>query len=572
MTLFFGYFLSFLIGCTGLMGGVAGYYLLKYAIDPITKPLTNRFPFLKKIVEKLLFLRILLLFAGLITVPVLLRAYFISSRPGLRPYLMDTEITLTFGCLLSPIFLLLASSSFPNKKGFHKSSVRGHETHVVHFSGSYRQTTVSFEGLEVVENPKTGERYGAGPDFEREYRTASDFLEEPQKSGLGKKKLACAQCGEPMDPASALAQTITKKLSFKGMKPFTLKVETPILKCESCGKLHVLDAVELEKAEISACEKGNLCWDPAPEEMKGPVAESRSAGPTTEAKTVYVSYGLALLFASLTFICNDMSGVMVFIFWLFLAVTLFATFLCFHPFSRYDHRGFYIKKLFGPYRFYPWENLREMRSQYSQRKRGIFMPATTLVFADKGLVVLNQMANRGYLGTLRDLVQILDQKKLGERVDSTSRILLKEKPLKGRVLPFALVYFLSFAFIAGSPFAFQTAWTHSQWRSAQALVVDSYRTVDHSSRTTSYYWHLTLEYPLIDGTKATSKITVEGLYLDDWHPGKEAEVLYDPANPEVAVLSSGAVLSPFLLGVGLLGLGFYLFAAARENMNYFHFS
>lgn len=566
MTLLIGYCLSFLIGLSGMAGCVLVYQVLVRLVNPITLPLVKKYPFL----EKLVVVRILLLLAGSILIPIYLDDR-LSRSPAWRPYLMDTTMTLVLGAVLSPLFALLLAAKFGKDKGFRKDSVQGSPVKTVRFSGTFRKTTVSFKDLQVVENPKTGDRYGAGPDFESEYPTAEELLPEVNKSGLGSKKFSCSQCGEALDRGQAGTRTFSKEISCRGMEPFTLTVAAPMLVCAKCGQWQVLSVDELEKAETKACENGRLAWDAGSKAAPGETRPWSLPGLTGDTVNIRLGWKGPVLMVSLAMALITIIRSVPFFFWILAVSAAVLALLHFFPVLRYNQGGFSQFTLKGRPHLYSWDDLTAVSSEISQRKKGLFAPVTTLKFGKKGFVMLSLLMTRDYQEVLRQLIRTAETQRQGAKVDPTTRLLAKGGSLKGRRFPFFLAGLFSFALVFGSFFAFQNAWTRMGWKGAEAQVTQSYVTRDSSSRSTTYDWHLALSYGVEGGQRVEGKTLVEGLYIDDWHIGKSVEVLYDPAQPQKVVLKEGAVLYSLVTGLGMIALGLFILEMARESRRFFHF-
>ncbi len=420
-------------------------------------------------------------------------------------------------------------------------------------------------------NPQNRQRYGAGPHFEKEYTTAGSLLAGVNYSGLGKKKGHCADCGKALNLAQGQTRTFTKEITVKGMKPFTLKVTAPMVACSNCQKLHVLNMVELEKAETQACENGNLCWDAVWKTGAKHKKVEKSAPPLEHSIQIFGSYWTACMLWCLTFVFIPMAAGQPLLVWMIGIAAALATALVFFSFTQYNHMGIRQGSLFARGVYHPWDRLVTMHSQTADRKRGFFLPMTYLKFEKSQQVILSQIATRDYLGVISDIDKILKTLGHEDKVDSITKLMLKGKAFKGRIFPFGIVYFFVSLLALGSFIPFEKAWTLSRWTPTAAQVQNSSLTVSHSSRNRTYYWNLTLGFVLPNGKTITAQKKVEGLYVDDWHVGKNVDILYDPSNPENVSVGDFEVLSKVLLGIGLMGMALFLFHQASQNLVYFYF-
>jgi hypothetical protein len=292
---------------------------------------------------------------------------------------------------------------------------------------------------------------------------------------------------------------------------------------------------------------------------------------STDAVRLEPSWKMTELMISLAMVCFALKSIPL-IDWILIVCAGLLLLRRFGPKTSYDSRAIYQKIGFGKPRIHSWDDVRSVKSMRAMVKNGLFSPLTRVDFKSGGMIQLSQAMTRNYLGVLANWVHILDAKGFGNRVDSETRLFIKGNALKGRRFPFILAYFFIFVFIGSSFVAFMTTWNDLHWTPAQALVQEAYRTVSRSVRSRTYYWHLTLKYTIADGSQETAKTTFDGLYLDDWRPGQEVQVLYNPSQPDKIVMGYSAVWTTFLAALGLLGLGIFVFFEAEEDKPYFYFS
>src|SRR5579859_1774182 len=274
-----GILFNFALGTVLVVAMYLVSHYFKLAANPILKPVYKAIPQIEPIF-RVSGLLVLLIGLGLGYL------YFFCTQEWIYKYSVDTWPSILL--LGLPCGIYLAIKIFSKISGEELFIKGGPDTGPVRkmtFSGTFHKTTVTFHEIEVVENTKTGDHFGAGPTFEREFEGTEGLLPEPDKSSVTGKR-TCSKCGTPIDLKKAVPQIYKKEFTFEGMKPFTLEIQAPMVVCNNCGLLHVANGIDLESAEIKACEKGKLCWDC---ELSGSPGDDQGEGPLfQDGEMVYV--------------------------------------------------------------------------------------------------------------------------------------------------------------------------------------------------------------------------------------------------------------------------------------------
>jgi transcription elongation factor Elf1 len=83
------------------------------------------------------------------------------------------------------------------------------------------------------------------------------------KKGVLKKSFTCPACNSRLVQASASRRSIEYELQYRGLPPFTLRIDILAAECPQCGKVSVIDArgrlvYSLNEAMIHAFEAGKV--------------------------------------------------------------------------------------------------------------------------------------------------------------------------------------------------------------------------------------------------------------------------------------------------------------------------
>lgn len=115
----------------------------------------------------------------------------------------------------------------------------------------------------VLACPRDHERWEASPDFNARW---SDELAEPRSelwartSGLIRKRLLCAGCGEELSAPPRTRISCQVLLGLGGTEEFTIEVHGPLLQCQACTRRQVdpRDGSEVFDALVNALERASI--------------------------------------------------------------------------------------------------------------------------------------------------------------------------------------------------------------------------------------------------------------------------------------------------------------------------
>lgn len=538
-----------------MAGGLIGIGVTALLVMGVLNPLLKRFPALDKLRASYL-----LFFIAAAALSANKIYNHLVVLPGWTDYLADNSAATSFGVVLGPVLTLILYVKLRPGKG-HAKDRRTHRPLTLTFSGTKGKTTVTFHGIELLEDPGTKDRYGAGPTFEEDYPTAASFFREAVQKGLPRKRWTCPQCGETLPAGGFASKSFKQELSFKGMKPFTLEVEGPIAHCPQCGAHLVPDIGEVEEAETKACEKGRLVWDgetekvpsTAPKTLPSPDGELDREGMRKIRMSLRSPLVIGLILLAIgTHSMPVIFGVLALVFLLLMGMSLFL------PLASYDDHQIVRTLLFRRARAFSWADLVSVKSAKNLTGGRLFNPSTRLQFA-KGTepIPLSQFATRRYLSVLEDIVHILDRKGMGPKVDALTRLYVQGGSMKGGAAGFLIAGLVALALFSVGALGLGQGWTYSQWPLVPAKVIAADVKGSRYSRYKTYTWTLLLEYPAGYQGQRT-QASFEGLYIDNWQPGQSVDIRYGPGQPAKVVLAAFEPFSSFRWGSALVGLGFLL--------------
>jgi hypothetical protein len=548
-----GILLNFVIGTVVVVVLYLIHRFFIWLFRPISKIFLKRRPVLTifRIVELLL----------LLGIPILSYLYLFYNQDFFYRYTVDTWLSVfLLGMPCGLFFMSKLYSRFNRDEIFVKGEPGIQSTQVITFAGTYRKTTVTFHDLEVIENPKTGDRYGAGPTFEKDYPTVEALLPEPRKNALGKKK-NCADCGKSLDLGKALPQTFRQTFKFDGMKPFTLEVQAPMVACGACGRLHVLSTLDLENAEIKACEKGKLSWDAkAPKSIE---SEDLSFEIPQNARKVYVRplYPVTFLFVFLFALAMREPT--------FIVLTGLLAFVILYYSFRIQFQFTDLEVFQGTFHA-TWEKLTRIKTDRTgvQKQPNL---KTDLVFPKKTISIY-PVFTMNYRKTLEELAEILEKRGQGNKFDTLTRGILQGEKVETNFGSFVFMGLFSAGLLIAGVFFLNKALVYSHWPETIGLVQQAVIEKPDSQDYLHDDWHLSVGYQTQEGQAVLSQMVFTGFHSEDWTTGKRVILCYDPDHSSKIFLKGREISADWMLGVSLLGVGIFFIVQIFVLMKYFRHS
>lgn len=180
----------------------------------------------------------------------------------LEKFVRDNTIAVIIALLVTVFLVIVFKRILELQKVFVATKQRqkelrasGQGKQAVTFTGTKGMTTVTYSDLEIVQDPQTGEKFGAGENFEKDYLEQMRNPPSPV-GGLGGSK-TCELCKKKLPPEPH-PDVLEKTYQFTGMKPFTIKIEAPMYVCEGCGAKNLADIDEWIESDGIAQENAKL--------------------------------------------------------------------------------------------------------------------------------------------------------------------------------------------------------------------------------------------------------------------------------------------------------------------------